>query len=380
MKRFAVFAVMLVTALQAAGQNTEEYMFENGWPHFMEELQEELTYPLAWGNSDITDFSKWREAARAKLEEEMLLPPRKAQSYDMKIVAVEQREGYTARKLEFNLTAYSRVSAYLLVPDTEGPHPAVLLLHDHGAHFVIGKEKMVRPFGTSTEIMEDAQEWADKFYDGQFVGDYLAQNGYVVLCTDAPLWGERGVRGGTRREDYRYIAGHFMLLGRNISAWMNFEDAYAADFLAQLPEVDSRRVGCMGFSMGAYRAWMLSALSDTVKCGAAVCWMHTTEYQMNREYGLKNHEEWANMIPGIRRYLDYPHIASIACPKPMLFINGTKDHLFPEISVSEAFGTMHQVWDSQYAGDKLQTELWDMGHHCGIPVQQRIITFFQNSL
>ena len=67
--------------------------------------------------------------------------------------------------------------------------------------------------------------------------------------------------------------------------------------------------------------------------------MHTTRYQLNREYGLKRHEEWANLIPGIRRYMDYPHIASIACPKPMLFINGKTDHLFPPISVSDAFNT-----------------------------------------
>lgn len=57
------------------------------------------------------------------------------------------------------------------------------------------------------------------------------------------------------------------------------------------------RLSCMGFSMGAYRSWMLSALSDKVKLGVAICWMHTTEYQINRDYGLKHHEEWANLIP-----------------------------------------------------------------------------------
>ena len=42
--------------------------------------------------------------------------------------------------------------------------------------------------------------------------------------------------------------------------------------LASLPFVDAQRIGCTGCSMGAYRTWMLAALSDRVKCGAAVCW------------------------------------------------------------------------------------------------------------
>ena len=68
---------------------------------------------------------------------------------------------------------------------------------------------------------------------------------------------------------------------------MNYEDMYTTDFLATLPEVDSKRIGCMGFSMGAYRAWMLSALSDKVKAGAAVCWMVTTDCQFSWEYSGK---------------------------------------------------------------------------------------------
>ena len=171
-----------------------------------------------------------------------------------------------------------------------------------------------------------------------------------------------------------------MMMGRNISAWMNFDDVYSADFFASLPEVDANRLSCMGFSMGAYRSWMLSALTDKVKLGVAICWMHTTEYQINRQYGLKRHEEWANLIPCIRRYMDYPHIASIACPKPMLFINGAKDKLFPPVSVKKAFEEMHDVWRSQGADEKLETEIWDMPHYCGPEVQKRILEFLGKNL
>lgn len=370
----------LACAAMTAAAQTEHYMFERQLPVFLDSLQAENSYPMAWGNSPIANFSMWRTTARAKLIDEMLTPPRPSASWNAEVLATEQRKGYKAKKVAFNLTRYSRVMAYELVPDSKGPHPAVLLLHDHGGHFSIGKEKMIKPFGVADSVMTDAKEWCHRCYGDQFVGDYLASKGYVVLCLDAPYWGERGQREGSTGSDYRYVAGNMMMLGRNISAWMSFEDAYAADFLCTLPEVDAHRVGCMGFSMGAYRAWMLAALSDKISCTAAVCWMHSTDYQVNKDYGLKRHEEWANLIPGIRRWMDYPHIASIACPHPMLLINGRKDHLFPPIAVNKAFGEMHKVWKSQGVDDRLETELWDMAHWCGPEVQARVVQFLDKWL
>ena len=86
------------------------------------------------------------------------------------------------------------------------------------------------------------------------------------------------------------------------------------------------------------------------------------------------------MLPGIRRYLDYPHIASIACPKPMFFLNGEHDKLFPPVGVNAAFAEMRKVWESRSAGDKLVTELWDMPHDCGIKVQDAILSFLEKNL
>ena len=110
----------------------------------------------------------------------------------MQVIAEEKREGYTARKILFNVNAYSRISAYLLIPDGNGPFPAVNMLHDHGGHLYIGKEKMVRPFDVDTAVVNDADNWVKKLYDGQYTGDYFARNGYVVFSADAPMWGERG--------------------------------------------------------------------------------------------------------------------------------------------------------------------------------------------
>lgn len=360
---------------------SERHEFNKDMPVFLDRLKEELTYPLAWENSGYRSFKKWKKAGRAKVFEAMMTPPKPTNNYDMKILDREQRNGYEVRKIEFNLTDYSRVPAYLLVPEGDGPHPAVVLMHDHGAHFTIGKEKMVRPFGVDSLVMADADEWAHGCYDDQYVGDYLASRGYVVISIDALFWGERGRKEGADYEGQQVVACVFEMLGRSWSGFTSYEDIYTAEFLATLPEVDENRIGAMGFSMGAYRTWMVSALSDRIKAGAAVCWMVTTDYQLHWDYRKgKGGSDFANTLPMIRQYMDYPHIASLACPKPMLFFNGRQDKLFPPISVEKAYAQMQSVYDSQGVSENLVTRLWDLPHFCSKEIQKEVADWLDKVL
>ena len=373
-------------------QKREKYEWQGEIPTYVETLKKELTYPMAWGNSPIKNFKKWKKAARAKVFECMMTPPKAAAAWDMEVLGEEQRDGYKAQKIAFNINAYSRITAYLLIPDGKGPFPTVNALHDHGAHLFIGKEKMIRPFFTQEEqdapekqalcqeILDDADAWAKQLYDNQYVGDYLAKHGYVVFSADAPMWGERGRKEGVDRNKYDLIAGNMMMLGRDLSAFMTYDDISSTEFLASLPMVDAKRIGCVGCSMGAYRSWMLSALSDRIKAGASICWMITTDAQLTRRFGRKENGGFANCIPGLRQYLDYPHIASLACPKPMLFINGTKDKLFPVPGVKDAFSEMHKVWKSQGADNLLDTELWNIPHSCGLKAQEKMLEFLDKNL
>ena len=380
----------LILTLSASAQKREKYEFARNLPVYADSLIADLTYPLAWGNNDIKDFSEWRRLARQKVFDCMLTPPpapaivtphaQRESDYDVKVLFEEQRDGYKARKIEIRLSRYYTVPAYVLIPDGKGPFPAINALHDHGAHLFIGKEKMIRPLACEDSmVIKDANEWAAG-YEGQFFGDYLAQNGYVVFSADAPMWGERGQKEGARRDRYDMIAGNMMMYGIDLSAYMTYDDIAGTEYLASMPEVDAGRIGCTGWSMGAYRAWMLSALSDRIKVGTAVCWMVTTDEQMGFKYSRTENGGFANCYPGLRRWLDYPHIASIACPKPMLFINGSQDKLFPVAGVEKAFKIMHDTWKSQGADEKLETELWDMPHSCGKKVQKRVLAFFKKHL
>ena len=381
MRLFQIIAALLLYCVNMSAQTREKYEFVRNLPVYADSLIADLDYPLAWGHNDIKDFDEWRRVARQRVFDCMLMPPpAPVNGYEAKVLYEEQRNGYKARKIEIRLSRYYIVPAYVLIPDGKGPFPAVNALHDHGAHLFIGKEKMIRPLACEdSTVIKDADEWL-KGYEGQYFGDYLAQNGYVVFSADAPMWGERGQKEGPRRDKYDMIAGNMMMYGIDLSAYMTYDDIAGTEYLAQMPEVDAHRIGCTGWSMGAYRAWMLAALSDRIKVGTAICWMVTADEQMSFKYSRTENGGFANCLPGLRRWLDYPHIASMACPKPMLFINGSQDKLFPVAGVEKAFTTMHDTWKSQNADDKLQTEIWDMPHSCNKKAQQRVLDFFRKHL
>jgi pimeloyl-ACP methyl ester carboxylesterase len=117
------------------------------------------------------------------------------------------------------------------------------------------------------------------------------------------------------------------------------------------------------FSFGVFRAWQVAALSDDVKAGVAVNWMATLKGLMvpgNNQ--LKGQSAFAMLHPYVMRYLDYPDLAALAAPKPMLLYAGEQDALFPVAAAQEAFTKMQSVWSAFGADGQLQTRFWPVGH------------------
>jgi dienelactone hydrolase len=338
----------------------------NNLPVFFEKMKGRMDYKLSWFNSGETDFETWRKKAREKVMECLLTPPPFI-PYDQVVIDSEDRGTYIARKVVFNVTGYSRVLALMLVPKSPGPHPAVLILHDHGAYFKLGKEKVIRPFDVSPEIIEDAKRYTKLCYGDRFIGDELAKQGYVCLAVDMLNWGDRQGGGYIGQQA---LASNFFNLGGSFAGLIAYEDMSAATFLSQQPEVDSTRIAAVGLSVGAFRTWQSAALSPHIAAGVAVCWMSTRDALMstgNNQTGGQS--AFTCSHPGLAAYLDYPDVASIACPKPMMIINGNADELFPVESIMEAFTKMHNVWDSQNVSAKLVTKLYDAPHEFNIAMQ-----------
>ncbi|MFJ3668671.1 dienelactone hydrolase family protein [Streptomyces sp. NPDC090106] len=321
-------------------------------------LKKELDFPLAWGTSPIRDFGEWRRAARATVERHLLTDRQHGTPYAPEYADTSRTATYTRESVTLSLTRYERVRGALLTPHGPGPFPAVLLFHDHGARFDIGKEKLVEPWYDDTRLAS-ARAWADRYFSGRFVGDELARRGYVVLCLDAPGWGDRGP---IAYEDQQALASNYFNLGASLAGLMAREDVRAAEFLAGLARV--RSVATLGFSMGAFRAWQTAALTDTVAATVAVCWMTgLRDMMVPGNNTLRGQSSYYMLHPGLPRFLDFPDVASIAAPRPMLFHSGGLDPLFPPDGVQAAYDRLRAVWRSRHAGERLHLRTWpDLGH------------------
>jgi len=357
------------------------YGLDQGLPAFAAARADTISRNHFSGAEDPAAFAAWQRQGRAKLIECLLDPPKPPADTAYATLAEEDRGAYVARKIVFSPSAEYRVPAYLLVPRGRGPFPAMLALHDHGAHFSIGKEKVVRPFGVDDAVEKDARDWVDKYYGGRFIGDVLAEKGYVVLAVDALFWGERGRKEGVEYAAQQQLAANVLQLGMSWLGVIAWDDVRSAEFLACQPEVDPAHIGAVGLSMGSHRTWMVNALSDRVAAGVAVCWMGTTDVLMAPGNNQTTGQSAFSMIaPGLRRCLDYPDTAALAAPKPMLFYNGDEDALFPVPGVEKAWAVMRNVWKEAGAGDKLETRMWPAPHEFNRDMQDAAFDWLDRHL
>ena len=329
---------------------------------------------------------------------------------NMEVLNIEDRGTYDCLTVRLEVSDGDDAIAYLLVPEhSHGEKlPAVLMLHDHGARFDIGKEKLVRPPAEAPLwIRNSSEQWVKKYFDGAYMADTLASSGYVVLAADALYWGSRcssdarlwsemtfgqygkasgkdtvGESGGKVAEPVpallkaRIFEGQRHLydsLARDGRIWAEKildDDKACASFLASLPFVDRNKVGAFGFSMGAHRCWLLAAFSDDIRYGAAVCWMLKKD-----DYDSSSVSDLSMRIPSLRDSLDFPDIAGFICPKPMLFVSGISDPIFPASSAADAFAEMSEIYSSREA-DTFSAFFSGQGHHCGRTVQDSVYAFF----
>lgn len=314
----------------------------------------------------------------------------------LRYIGTEQRDGYKCHLVEYNVSRREKVKAFLLVPDSPGPHPGMVLLHDHGARFDIGKEKLVAPLsGASPVVKASSAQWVRDNFDGVWLGDRLASEGYVVIVPDMLYWGSRssgackrwaeavfgegkGDVKALRKEVYegqRAVYDSLSRLGVNWAEKTLVEDAAAASVLRKHPKVDPERIGAAGWSMGAHRTWLLTAFCPTVKAGCALSWM-TLKRLVKEPFSAS---EYSMYIPSLRDGHDFPDIARALLPKPFFFLSGTEDRLFPADAVGECYELMQATY-REAGAEGLRTEFFEGGHHCGREVQDIIIQWFNDTL
>jgi dienelactone hydrolase len=164
------------------------------------------------------------------------------------------------------------------------------------------------------------------------------------------------------------------LVGRTIGAagftWpgvMFWDDIRTVDYLVTRPEVDPNRIGCVGLSVGGLRSCHLAALDDRIKAAVVVGWMTSfpTQLKTRIRYTIGH----TMIVPGLYHDLDYPDVASLAMPTPLLVINGSKDTLFEPAGVKASFDKLAACYQKAGIPDRIKTRLYDTPHEFNTEMQ-----------
>lgn len=343
-------------------------------------------FPLSFLNPRFRSVRNWRKQARGKLLELLHYTPART-APNPETVEHQDCGDYFRERVWFNTTPHVRVPAFVLVPKHLSKRaPAIVALHDHGAFYLWGREKIVAVEGEHPALAEFRRQ----YYGGRAIAIELVRQGCVVVVIDMFYWGERRLLLDDDPDDWRArpadlpreriqafnrrSSQYEQLLGRTIYAagftWpgvMFWDDVRTVDYLLTRPDVDPRRIACVGLSVGGLRSCHLAALDDRIRAAVVVGWMTSFPWQ------LRNHVEntigHTKVVPGLYRHLDYPDVASLAAPKPLLVINGSRDTLFHPEGVKAAFQKLHSCYAKAGTPERCRTRLYDTPHEFNAEMQ-----------
>lgn len=197
----------------------------------------------------------------------------------------------------------------------------------------------------------------------------------MLLDDDPPAYRDRGrmtkddVAGFNRRsqQSEQLLARSLFTAGITWPGVMLWDDLRTVDYLAARPEVDARRLACVGLSVGGYRSFLLAALDQRIKVAVNVGWMSSLGSHIRRH--IVNSIGLTFQIIGLYRYLDLPDLAALIAPRSVLVINGSRDQLFPREGVDAAFKKIEQCFRKAGVPDRQRCRLYDAPHQFNVAMQ-----------
>jgi len=251
-----------------------------------------------------------------------------------------------------------RVSANQFVPAGEGRQPAVLCIHQHNREYHLGKSE---PAGLSGN-------------PEQFYALELAKRGYVTLAPDALGFEERQHTSLRGMDTERFEATRRLTEGSCLQAKMLWDLKRAVDYLLMRREVDGRRIGCLGHSLGGQQTLFLAALDRRIAVGVSSCGLSSYRAIFN---GAILHN-FALYVPGILRYGDLDRVLGLVAPRPFLILAGGGDPLFPLEGVQSTVRAARGAYGK--AKDRLRLEVFPIGHGFAAPMREAAYAWFDRWL
>jgi acetyl esterase/lipase len=288
---------------------------------------------------NAADWAKRRAHILAAMQEVMgNLPADKHKvPLEVKVVAQVKTPLYLRKKLTFAVEKGDRVPAYLLIPNKrKGKLPAVLCLHQTVA---LGKDEPAG-LGKKPDLAS---------------AHHLAQRGYVTLAPDYPSFGE-----------YKYDFKKSKFASGSLKAvWNNLR---AVDLLASLPEVDPKRIGCIGHSLGGHNAMFTAAFDTRLKAVVSNCGFTS----FPKYYGGKL-KGWTSdcYMPRIaRKYeskpgkvpFDFPEVVAALAPRAFLASAPLHDDNFEVSGVRDCLKAARPVYALLGVKEKLAANYPDCKH------------------
>jgi dienelactone hydrolase len=361
----------------------------------LEKLAETNRYAYSFLGDRFRNLDEFKAAARAKVFELLLYRPDKVDPRPEVVESVD-RGDHVREKVLFATAPSFRVPAYVLLPkNVRQPGPAIVDLHSHGGMFLFGKEKVI-DLGRNHPAMEEYQQ---RNYDGRPTATALVQRGYVVITIDAFFFGERRLlldadqkhgwdRSRYSLDDVKHLNQQCRSKEATLVKGLTFagltwpgivfwDDLRTVDYLVTRPEVDPKRIGCLGISMGGYRAAYLAALDERIKAACVTGFMSTVGPM--RMAHLDTHS-WVHFVPGLHRFLDLPDVASLAAPRALLVQQCAQDGLFPLAGMKDAVQRIAAVYEKAGPKDQFAGRFYDVPHRFTKAMQDEAFDWFDRHL
>ncbi len=361
----------------------------------VQRLADANRYAYSFLGDRFTNLEAFKKAAREKVFETLLYRPEKV---DPKPEVIDRADmgDYVREKVLFSTTPHFRVPAYVLIPKgLKAPAPAIVDLHSHGGMFLFGKEKVV-DLGANHPAMV---EYHQRNYDGRPTATALVRRGYVVITIDAFFFGERRVmldadlKRGWDRSKYslddvkqlnqqcrgkeQTLVKGLVFAGLTWPGIVCWDDIRTVDYLVTRPEVNAKRIGCVGISMGGYRSLYLAALDERIAAACVVGFMSSVRPMIKAH--IDTHS-WVHFLPGLHRYLDLPDVVSMAAPRALLVQQCSQDGLFPLEGMKESVEKIAAVYKKAGVGERFSGRFYDVPHRFTRAMQEEAFDWFDRQL
>jgi len=262
-----------------------------------------------------------------------------------------ERDGYSVEKVYFQTYPGFYLAGNLYRPLGRGPGPFPGVLNPHG-HWAEGRMADTKDGSIAARCISFARQGMIAFcYDMAGYND--------TRFPDAPV-------GKTFYEPHRMFGTNQTDLLWNISLMglQTWNSIRALDFLASLPDVDTKRLGCTGASGGGTQTFMLGAIDDRLAAQAPIVMVsHTMQGGCSCENS-----------PGLRVEYSNMEIAAAAVPRPQILVAATGDWTKATLEVEgPAIRKIYELFKSQ---DRLRYVRFDYGHNYNQTTREAVYAWF----